>query len=447
VPSISQPVPGAVAALLRAFVLGVIVALTPPARGAEPAGGALEGALAATLVIRNADGGRQLLGSAFLWGDDGLAVTNAHVVGSAATVLAVFSDGRARAAEVIARDEVRDIAVLSFGESVGRGLRPSPAAPALGESVWAFGAPLGVEFTLTQGMISHLGRQVEAAVPIRMLQHDAAVNPGSSGGPLVDAEGRLVGMNSRIADGSRLFVGMGFAIPAAELARLVPALVEGTLDPMPRLGLRVRPVDARLGQALGWQGGGLLVDDVEAGSLAERSGLLPGDILLAVDGGRIAAAGDLAFLIEAALPAREAWLDIRRAGAAERVLIDLEPPRMRLAPVGAGTAPARVVGYSLERLGITLDDHGRISGLTANSLAALAGVAAGDVVLALNGVALDSPEAVARARELRIEAPAVILVRRADGSTQHVVLDPWEGGRGLRPVGGANVLDPDVVVF
>ncbi|MCL4187197.1 MAG: trypsin-like peptidase domain-containing protein [Rhodobacteraceae bacterium] len=446
-PHHSAPVPGPVAAVFRALVLGFLVALAGPVRAAEPEGAALTDALHATLVIRTADGGRRLLGSAFLWGDDGLAVTNAHVVGTATRVLAVFSDGRSREAEVIARDDVRDIAVLSFGESMGRGLRPAETTPALGQSVWAFGAPLGIEFTLTQGMISHLGRQVEANVPILMLQHDAAVNPGSSGGPLVDAAGRLVGMNSRIADGSRLFVGMGFAIPAAELARLVPALVDGTLDAMPQLGLRARPVDARLARALDWQGGGLLVDHVEAGGLADRAGILPGDILVAVDGRAIGAAGDLAFLVEAALPAREAWLDVRRAGAGERLLLDLEPPRMRLSPVGIGNAPSRVTGYSLERLGITLDDEGRITRLTANSLAALAGVAEGDLLLALNGAALDSPAAVAAARELRIEEPAVILVRRADGSTQHVVIDPWEGGRGLRPVGGANVLDPDVVVF
>lgn len=441
------PAPRAVAALLRALCLGILVALAAPLRAAEPEGPALTAALEATLVIRTAEGGRQLLGSAFLWGDEGLAVTNAHVVGSASRVLAVFSDGRSREAEVIARDEVRDIAVLSFGESVGRGLRPADATPALGQPVWAFGAPLGIEFTLTQGMISHLGRQVEANVPILLLQHDAAVNPGSSGGPLVDARGRLVGMNSRIADGSRLFVGMGFAIPAAELARLVPALVAGTLEPLPRLGLRVRPIDARLAAALDWHEGGLLVDHVEAGSIAARGGILPGDILTAVDGRPIGAAGDLAFMVEAALPAREAWIDLRRAGQDERLVIDLEPPTMRLAPIGVGHAPSRVSGYSLERLGITLDDAGRISRLTANSLAALSGVAEGDVVLAVNGAALDSPAAVAAARELRFEEPAVILVRRADGSTQHVVIDPWEGGRGLRPVGGANVLDPDVVVF
>lgn len=447
--SASRSPAAALSAALRALLLAGLAALAAaPARTAEADGAALSRVLAATLVVRALDGGQALLGSAFLWGDDGLALTNAHVVGIAPRVLVAFADGRTRAATVIARDEVRDIAVLDLGGPAGEGLRPADARPALGQSVWAFGAPLGVEFTLTQGMISALARQVEPNVPIRMIQHDAAVNPGSSGGPLVDAAGRLVGMNSRIADGSRTFVGMGFAISAADLARLVPALIEGTLPAMPRLGLRVRPVDARLSRALHAEGG-LLVDHVEIGGLADRSGIEAGDILLAVDGTAITGAGSLAFLVEAALPYGQAALRIARAGAPLDLVLDLEPPRLRLAPVGAGVreAPSRVSAYTLARIGITLDDSGRITRLTANSPAAFAGVAEGDVVLALNGVRLDSPEAVAAARELRFEEPAVVLVRRRDGSTTHVVLDPWETGRGLRPVGGANVLDPDVVLF
>ena len=438
----------ALRAALRALILGCLMALASPARAAEPDGAALARALAATLVVRGLDGSQALLGSAFLWRDDGLAVTNAHVVGIAARVLVVFSDGRSRAAAVVARDEVRDIAVLDLGESVGPGLHPAAATPALGLTVYALGAPLGVEFTLTRGMISALARQVEPAVPIRMLQHDAAVNPGSSGGPLVDADGRLVGMNSRIADGSRTFVGMGFAIPAADLARLVPALLDGSLMPMPRLGLRVRAVDARLGRALGAEGG-LLVDDVEIGGIADRAGIAAGDILTAVDGTPIAGAGSLAFLVERALPYGRAELTVARAAATVALVLDLEPPQMRLAPVGIGLreAPSRVSAYTLARIGITLDDDGRITRLSANSPAAFAGVAEGDTVLAMNGVRLDSPAAVAAVRERRFDEPAVLLVRRRDGSTTHVVLDPWDTGRGLRPVGAANVLDPEVVLF
>jgi serine protease Do len=447
-PPIHRPA-AALHAALRALILTALLALAaPPARAADPDADALARALAATLVVRTADGAQALLGSAFLWGDDGLAVTNAHVVGIAGRVLVVFADGRSREATVLARDEVRDIAVLDLGQPMGEGLRPAAATPALGQSVWAFGAPLGVEFTMTQGMISALARQVEPQVPIRMLQHDAAVNPGSSGGPLVDAAGRLVGMNSRIADGSRTFVGMGFAISAADLSRLVPALLDGSLAPMPRLGLRVRAVDARLGRALQAEGG-LLVDHVDIGGIADRAGIEAGDILLALGGTPIVGAGSLAFLIEAALPLGGAEMILLRGGETVELFLNLEPPRLRLAPVGGGDrdAPSRVSAYTLARMGITLEDDGRIRRLTANSPAAFAGVAEGDVVLAMNGMRLDSPAAVAAARERRFAEPAVLLVRRRDGSTTHVVLDPWDTGRGLRPVGGANVLDPDVVLF
>ena len=119
--------------------------------------------------------------------------------------------GHEEIATVIASDPTRDVAVISV--KPGRvGLTPSTEAPRLGAEVWAFGAPLGVAFTVTEGRISALHRQVEAAVPIRMIQHDAAVNPGSSGGPLVDDAGALLGMNSQIADGSRMFVGIAYAL-------------------------------------------------------------------------------------------------------------------------------------------------------------------------------------------------------------------------------------------
>ena len=114
------------------------------------------------------------------------------------------------------------------------------------------------------------------------IQHDAAVNPGSSGGPLVDAEGRLVGMNSQIADGSRLFVGIGYAMSAADIERLVPKMIRGELREVPKLGLRLRPVSRKIAVALGMtEGEGLLVDHVAAGGIAGRAGLQPGDVILA----------------------------------------------------------------------------------------------------------------------------------------------------------------------
>ncbi|QYZ70359.1 S1C family serine protease [Neotabrizicola shimadae] len=426
---------------IAAAALVLLLSLVPM-RAAEPAPGVLDGALATVFTVRAADDGARFLGSAFLWGEHGaVAVTNAHVVGKAAEVRLTDAQGREEIGRVIAVDALRDVAVIAVAP--GRpGLEPG-AAPHLGQAVWALGAPLGLDLSVTDGTVSALARQVDPTAPLRMVQHDAAVNPGSSGGPLVDAEGGLVGMNSRIADGSRTFVGIAYAITAADLDRIVTGLVDETLAPLPKLGLRARAVDRVIAAALGVEPGGLLVDEVEAGGLAEMSGLKAGDILLAVDGKPIAAPGDLPFALEAAQAAESADLVIRRDGAAVLVV-------MELAPIGEDIGALRDLGevkkvdsYTLASLGVTLDEEGQVNEITQNSPAARAGLAKGDRILAMNGQEM----AGSALETAEITKATLLLVAGPGGATRHVLVDPWGRADGMRAVGGANVLDPAVVVF
>src|SRR3989338_7203808 len=355
------------AVLLSLSMLSLLVLVS--AKPAPAAEAPLEQALAALFTVHTADAEDRFLGSAFLWGDGTVAVTNAHVVGDATEVRLTDARGREEIGLVIGKDAVRDVAVISV--ATGRQGLAFGAAPALGAEVWALGAPLGIEFTVTEGRVSALARQVEAAVPILMLQHDAAVNPGSSGGPLVDDSGALVGMNSQIADGSRMFVGIAYAIPADDLSRIVTGLIDETLLPLPELGLTARPVDRQLAAALGIDASGLLVDGVTEGSLAALGGLQAGDVVLALGGHVLVKSGDLAFAVEAALPD---------------------------------------------------------------------GVAEGDRIVAVNGAVTDLSA-------VTIDAPVLLLLQGETGATRHVLIDPWATGKTIRPVGGANVLDPDVVVF
>lgn len=431
---------GGFAAELAALALVAVLALAlSPVRAAEPAPGVLESALATVFTVRAADDGARFLGSAFLWGEGEVAVTNAHVVGKADAVRLTDAAGHEEIGRVIAVDELRDVAVIAVAP--GRaGLEPG-AAPRLGQAVWALGAPLGLDLAVTDGTVSALGRQVDPTAPLRMVQHDAAVNPGSSGGPLVDAAGQLVGMNSRIADGSRTFVGIAYAITAPDLDRIVTGLIDETLAPLPKLGLRARAVDRVIATALGVEPGGLLVDEVEPGGLAAAAGVLAGDVILAVDGQRIAVPGDLSFALEAA--ADSADLAIRRDGAAVLVVMDLGA----LAD-GAGTmrqigAAKRVESYTLASLGVTLDERTCVEAITQNSPATRAGLAEGDCILALNGRAL----ALSALEAAEITKPALLRVAGPGGATRHVVVDPWGRVEGMRAIGGANVLDPAVVVF
>ncbi len=427
--------------MLAALAVVLLVMLVQPV-----AASALDRAMDRVLTVHSADAADRFLGSAFLWGDGSVVVTNAHVVGAAEEVRLVDRHGAEETARVIARDAVRDVAVISVSAkfAAGRsGLPPAPGVSGLGDEVFALGAPLGIEFTLTEGRISAMARQVEISVPLRLLQHDAAVNPGSSGGPLVDAEGRLLGMNSQIADGSRMFVGIAYAITAADLGIIVSGLVEETLPPFPTLGLTLRPVDRQIAKALGVKVAGLLVDGVEAGGLAETAGLQGGDIIVAADGQDLTEPGSLAFAMARAGAENLMRLGILRDGA--RIELDLalsrvgQPDGLKLREVPQGM-PETVASYRLSALGVELDPEGMVTAVTESSPALFAGLAQGDRILTVNGarVALDTYE---------VTGPVLMLVRAPGGVTRHIHLDPWGATEGVRPMGGANVLDPDVVVF
>lgn len=400
----------------------------------------LETALTSVFTVHTADNQNRFLGSAFLWGQGEVAITNAHVVGNATEVRLTDASGAEQIAQVIGSDPSRDVAVIAVKPG-GLGLIPSTSAPRLGAEVWALGAPLGIAFTVTEGQISALSRQVDPAQPIHMLQHDAAVNPGSSGGPLVDATGALLGMNAQIADGSRMFVGIAYAIPATDLSRIVAGLIDETLLPLPKLGLTARPLDRQLAQALQLAATGLLVDSVEAASLAATAGILPGDVLLAVNGRQVQQPGDLAFALESAQAAAAFDFTLLRGNAVLVLIAKAQAEPASLTQRDANAAPQRIAQYSLQTLGISLTGQ-LIADVTDNSPALFAGVAKGDSIVQLNGQTLDAAALAA----LTIDQPVLLLLQGETG-TRHVLIDPWATGKTLRPLGGANVLDPDVVVF
>ena len=423
---------------LLAFAILIATVIAGPVKAAP-----LEQVMATIFTVHTADDEDRFLGSAFLWGTGEVAVTNAHVVGNATEVRLKDATGHEEIATVIASDPTRDVAVISV--KPGRvGLIPSTDAPRLGAEVWDFGAPLGIEFTVTEGRISALHRQVEAAVPVRMIQHDAAVNPGSSGGPLVDDAGTLVGMNSQIADGSRMFVGIAYAIAATDLDRIVTGLIAETLPPLPKLGMIARPVDRQLAAALGISATGLLVDQVTQGELADRAGVKPGDVVLALGDMPLTQPGDLAFALEAAQAGDSLDLTVLRDGSVLVLMTPLQDAtESHLTLRDTASAPARISSYTLATLGLTLGSQGRVSEINENSPALFAGVARGDRIILLNGQPLNDLDL----STASFTGPVLLLLQDVNGTTRHVLINPWATGKTIRPVGGANVLDPNVVLF
>ncbi|WP_375176206.1 trypsin-like peptidase domain-containing protein [Pseudooceanicola sp.] len=410
-----------------ALCLTLATALWVAARAPEGAGD-MTTALDATLILRSTDGA-EFLGSAFLWRGGEIAVTNAHVLAGHGEVEVTTRDNRTAVARVTRRDDKRDIALLALPASLGPGLSAAPV-PDLGAPVLAIGAPLEAGFTLTRGILS-AHRQVLPAVPLRFLQHDAAINPGSSGGPLLNMDGELIGMNTRIADGSRYYVGISYAVPAP----LIAALIAGDLPPVPDLGLALRPMTPVLGTALGIEHPtGLLLDDVTPDSPAEAAGLLPGDILIRAADRPLVRVGDLAMIIDAT--ASSLPLLIRR-GAGE-ITIPLALPRP--APVVPHPTPTPLARslhptpVPLRDFGVTLSGQ-RVIAIDDTLPAYAAGLAKGDVIEAVGQKAFTGQ---------RLILPALLRVRR-DGGTTHILIDPTR--RRLRPLGGGNALDPDVTLF
>jgi S1-C subfamily serine protease len=235
------------------------------------------------------------LGSAVVFTPDGFLLTNAHVVGRAAAGTATFSDGTTAAFQVVGADPLSDLAVLR-----ATGATPEPAELGeadelrVGQLVVAVGNPLGLAGSVTAGVISALGRSLpvgEHGLIEDVIQTDAALNPGNSGGALADAQARVIGINTAVAG-----AGLGLAVPVnSTTRRIVSALMRDGRVRRAYLGVIVvpAPVAPVWRPKLGGRSTGLRVASVVAGGPADRAGLRPGDLLLTAGGHEVAAAQDL----------------------------------------------------------------------------------------------------------------------------------------------------------
>jgi S1-C subfamily serine protease len=253
-------------------------------------------------------------GSGFFWDELGHVVTNNHVIEGASEATIRLNDGRSYRAVLIGASPEHDLAVLRINVPFDR--RPpvaigSSADLRVGQKVFAIGNPFGLDYTLTSGIVSALGRslQDEGGVTIEdLIQTDAAINPGNSGGPLLDSAGRLVGINTAIYSPSGAYAGIGFAVPVDTINRVVPQLIAEGRYVRPSLGVSVdQDVNRAIAQQLGVTG--VLILRVQPGSAAEAAGLrgtqvdgegniIPGDIIVAIDDREIDSVSTLLSVLE-----------------------------------------------------------------------------------------------------------------------------------------------------
>ena len=291
-----------------------------PRKGQTRASAVYAAASPAVVSVRAGSGS----GTGFLIDASGQIVTNAHVVGESKRVTVKFGDGASLDADVLGSDPSTDLAVVSVDQRrLPKGVKPLKFADSRGVQVGdlaiAIGNPFGLDRTATEGIVSGLGRSIEAPNGFsidQVIQTDAPINPGNSGGPLLDDAARVIGVNSQIATaGSQGNVGVGFAVPSNTVRQVVPRLARGEEIDRGYLGVETSdPVDG---------GDGAEVRDVVPGGPAERAGLRPGDIIKKVAGADVKEPADVAAAIETKAPGDEVEIEVERAGGDEEIDVTL----------------------------------------------------------------------------------------------------------------------------
>lgn len=270
------------------------------------------------------------LGSGVIVRDSGIIVTNAHVVKGADELRIVLNDRREFEAEVIAEDEEIDVAVLKI-DTKGEVLPSLNISQRddleIGDIVLAIGNPFGVGQTVTSGIVSALGR-TNVSDSSSFIQTDAAVNPGNSGGALVNLQGELIGVNTAIFSRSGGSNGIGFAIPGKLVARAVESSISEGRIVRPWIGARTNSVDATMAAALGLdRSRGAIINEIYKGGPADRAGLETGDVILGVSGTDVNDDNGLRFVLATMRPDERVDISVWREGRQETLRVRTELPK------------------------------------------------------------------------------------------------------------------------
>jgi putative serine protease PepD len=283
--------------------------------------------------VQVSQGGGQASGTGFVIDADGTIVTNAHVVGSASTARVKFDDGDDPVdATVVGTDPSSDLAILHVDPAAAGSLHPLTLADSdtvrVGDTAIAIGYPLGLDRTATAGIISGLGRKIEAPNGFsidKVIQTDAPINPGNSGGPLIDARGRVIGVNSQIATagGSNGNVGIGFAVPSNTVRQVIPQLKRGRSVTRPFLGVSTSTL---------LNGSGAVVRSVTPSGPAEKAGFQAssaadgsdGDTIVSINGIAVSGPEDVAAEIAKHEPGDEVDVTVRRGGSEVTLKVKLD---------------------------------------------------------------------------------------------------------------------------
>ncbi|HET6506232.1 MAG TPA: trypsin-like peptidase domain-containing protein [Baekduia sp.] len=259
-------------------------------------------------------------GSGFVVNTKGDIVTNAHVIDGASKITVTFGDGSKAKASVVGSDTTTDLAVVHVSGVSASKLHPLTLADSndvsVGDAVLAIGSPYGLSETLTNGIVSALDRTITSPSGATIggaIQTDAAINHGNSGGPLLNSDGQVIGVNAQIESDSNGNTGVGFAIPSNTVRTVAAALIAGQTVEHPQLGVQIEDGN----------NGGVQVAAVSAGGAAAKAGLKAGDTITAIDGQAVSGSDALASLISSRQPGDQLKVTYTRDGSSHTLTVKL----------------------------------------------------------------------------------------------------------------------------
>jgi serine protease Do len=362
-------------------------------------------------------------GSGFIVSPDGIIMTNAHVVKDAKEVTVKLTDRREFRAKVLGSDATTDIAVLKIdARNLPTVAMGSTKDLKVGEWVLAIGSPFGFENSVTAGVVSAKGRSLPDDSYVPFIQTDVAVNPGNSGGPLINARGEVVGINSQIYTRSGGYQGVSFAIPIDVALQVKDQIVATGKASHARLGVAVQEVNQAFADSFKLdRPEGALVSNVQKGGPADQAGLRSGDVIRKVDGQAIVSSGDLPAVIGQRKPGTKVTMEVWRQGERQEItakLGDAGDKTTTVASADDNSGHGGKLGLALRPLKPQEKREASVDGgllvEDADGPAAMAGVQAGDVLLAINGTPAKSVEQIREVVSKADKSVALLIQRDGD---------------------------------
>jgi serine protease Do len=389
-------------------------------------------------------------GSGFFISADGYAVTNNHVVEGNSSVQVQTDDRKTYTAKVVGADPLSDIALLKVdGRNDFTHVELADRAPRVGEWVLAVGNPFGLGGTVTAGIVSARERDIGAESSDRLIQIDAPINKGDSGGPSFNLEGRVIGVNTMIFSPSGGSIGIAFAIPADTVKSVVAELRDKGTVTRGWLGVQAQAVTPGIADTLGLKDTrGALVAEPQADSPAAQAGIAPGDVIASIDGAPVKDAKDLSKMIGGIAPGTAVKIGVRRAAEEKTITVTLgQRPTQQQASAKPSSAPDNAPKNAPSNetagrgasgdpdLGLRLAPASRmpgsggqglvVTGVDPTGVAAEEGVELGDVILEVGGKSVSSPEEMENhLRDARRGGRRSVLLRLRSGDSTRFVAVP-----------------------